>query len=58
MDCHMMVAQPEKVQRVSLFASLLTDSLAIIKWVNDIADAGGSLYCFHIEATCWLSPHP
>ncbi|KAF5385457.1 hypothetical protein D9757_005374 [Collybiopsis confluens] len=32
MDCHMMVAQPEK-------------------WVNDIADAGGSLYCFHIEAT-------
>ncbi|ETW87378.1 hypothetical protein HETIRDRAFT_469359 [Heterobasidion irregulare TC 32-1] len=31
MDCHMMVAQPEK-------------------WVNDIADAGGSLYCFHIEA--------
>ena len=20
------------------------------KWVNDIADAGGSLYCFHIEA--------
>ncbi|PCH33860.1 ribulose-5-phosphate 3-epimerase [Wolfiporia cocos MD-104 SS10] len=32
MDCHMMVAQPEK-------------------WVNDIADAGGALYCFHIEAT-------
>ncbi|KIJ21845.1 ribulose-phosphate 3-epimerase [Paxillus involutus ATCC 200175] len=32
MDCHMMVAQPEK-------------------WVDDIADAGGSLYCFHIEAT-------
>ncbi|KAG2120779.1 Ribulose-phosphate 3-epimerase-like protein [Suillus discolor] len=31
-DCHMLVAQPEK-------------------WVNDIADAGGSLYCFHIEAT-------
>ncbi|KAI0307905.1 Ribulose-phosphate 3-epimerase [Multifurca ochricompacta] len=21
------------------------------KWVNDVADAGGSLYCFHIEAT-------
>jgi len=21
------------------------------QWVNDIADAGGSLYCFHIEAT-------
>ncbi|KAI0788644.1 Ribulose-phosphate 3-epimerase [Abortiporus biennis] len=32
MDCHMMVAQPEK-------------------WVDDIADAGGSLYCFHYEAT-------
>ncbi|KIM75376.1 hypothetical protein PILCRDRAFT_827287 [Piloderma croceum F 1598] len=32
MDCHMMVAQPEK-------------------WVNDIADAGGALYCFHMEAT-------
>ncbi|KAI0320356.1 ribulose-phosphate 3-epimerase [Amylostereum chailletii] len=31
MDCHMMVAQPEK-------------------WVNDIAEAGGGLYCFHIEA--------
>ncbi|KAI0033397.1 ribulose-5-phosphate 3-epimerase [Vararia minispora EC-137] len=31
MDCHMMVAHPEK-------------------WVDDIADAGGSLYCFHIEA--------
>ncbi|KAJ3550950.1 hypothetical protein NM688_g4965 [Phlebia brevispora] len=22
-----------------------------LKWVNDIADAGGALYCFHIEAT-------
>ncbi|KAA1468725.1 ribulose-phosphate 3-epimerase [Dentipellis sp. KUC8613] len=32
MDCHMMVAQPEK-------------------WVKDIAEAGGALYCFHIEAT-------
>ncbi|KAF7306824.1 Ribulose-phosphate 3-epimerase [Mycena indigotica] len=32
MDCHMMVAKPEK-------------------WVNAVADAGGSLYCFHIEAT-------
>ncbi|KAJ2986389.1 hypothetical protein NUW54_g9788 [Trametes sanguinea] len=21
------------------------------KWVDDIADAGGSLYCFHLEAT-------
>ncbi|KAH7104569.1 ribulose-5-phosphate 3-epimerase [Auriculariales sp. MPI-PUGE-AT-0066] len=32
MDCHMMVAEPEK-------------------WVDDIAAAGGALYCFHIEAT-------
>ncbi|EAU93213.2 ribulose-phosphate 3-epimerase [Coprinopsis cinerea okayama7 len=32
MDCHMMVAQPER-------------------WVDDIADAGGAMYCFHIEAT-------
>lgn len=32
MDCHMMVAQPEK-------------------WVDDIANAGGALYCFHLEAT-------
>ncbi|TFK30370.1 ribulose-phosphate 3-epimerase [Coprinopsis marcescibilis] len=32
MDCHMMVAHPER-------------------WVDDIADAGGALYCFHIEAT-------
>jgi hypothetical protein len=21
------------------------------QWVNDVADAGGSLYCFHLEAT-------
>jgi hypothetical protein len=28
------------------------------QWVDDIADAGGSLYCFHIEATCQsLVPH-
>jgi len=32
MDCHMMVAQPER-------------------WVDDIADAGGAMYCFHLEAT-------
>ncbi|KAJ7596900.1 Ribulose-phosphate 3-epimerase [Mycena floridula] len=32
MDCHMMVAEPEK-------------------WVDDIAKAGGALYCFHLEAT-------
>ncbi|KXN83644.1 Ribulose-phosphate 3-epimerase [Leucoagaricus sp. SymC.cos] len=33
MDCHMMVAEPEKAS------------------TNDIADAGGALYCFHYEAT-------
>ncbi|KAG8816298.1 RIBULOSE-phosphate 3-epimerase [Serendipita sp. 399] len=32
MDCHMMVAEPEK-------------------WVDDVAKAGGGLYCFHYEAT-------
>ncbi|KAK0245598.1 ribulose-5-phosphate 3-epimerase [Armillaria nabsnona] len=37
MDCHMMVAEPEK-------------------WVNDIADAGGALYCFHLEATSASDP--
>jgi len=31
MDCHMMVAEPEK-------------------WVDDIAKAGGAMYCFHLEA--------
>jgi Ribulose-phosphate 3 epimerase family len=39
MDCHMMVAQPER-------------------WVDDIADAGGALYCFHIEATCMCPSSP
>lgn len=27
-------------------------SHSIAQWVGDIADAGGSLYCFHLEATC------
>lgn len=50
MDCHMMVAQPEKVRRAS--SQLLEPANGLRKWVNDIADAGGSLYCFHLEATC------
>ncbi len=54
MDCHMMVAEPEKVRpRSPLWVSrgsFLTSST--FKWVDDIADAGGSLYCFHLEATC------
>lgn len=33
-------------------ASLLTFRRQILQWVNDIADAGGALYCFHLEATC------
>jgi hypothetical protein len=28
---------------------------ALRQWVNDVADAGGALYCFHIEATCMYS---
>ena len=28
-----------------------------IKWVDDIADAGGSLYCFHLEATGNIQLH-
>ncbi|KAK9729329.1 RIBULOSE-phosphate 3-epimerase [Basidiobolus ranarum] len=32
LDCHLMVAEPEK-------------------WVKDFADAGASMYTFHIEAT-------
>ncbi|KAJ8702473.1 RIBULOSE-phosphate 3-epimerase, variant 2 [Pleurotus ostreatus] len=49
MDCHMMVAQPEKVRRA--LSLLLEPANGLRKWVNDIADAGGSLYCFHLEAT-------
>ncbi|TEB35156.1 Ribulose-phosphate 3-epimerase [Coprinellus micaceus] len=26
------------------------------RWVDDIADAGGALYCFHIEAACMSLP--
>jgi ribulose-phosphate 3-epimerase len=51
MDCHMMVAEPEKAS----FNSNSTPSASLIdevQWVNDIADAGGALYCFHMEATC------
>ena len=27
------------------------------RWVDDIADAGGALYCFHIEAACERKHH-
>lgn len=26
------------------------------QWVDDIAEAGGALYCFHIEASCMSLP--
>lgn len=48
MDCHMMVAEPEKVgstSYISIFVNIHTT-----QWVDDIADAGGALYCFHLEA--------
>lgn len=49
MDCHMMVAQPEKVRCTCM--QLYVCLPHIPQWVDDIADAGGALYCFHIEAT-------
>ncbi|KAJ6604547.1 ribulose-5-phosphate 3-epimerase [Mycena vulgaris] len=48
MDCHMMVAEPEKVPAP---APSLRRSRSSPQWINDIADAGGALYCFHLEAT-------
>ena len=39
-----------------MYITFLSESLKLTpdryEWVNDIADAGGSLYCFHIEAAC------
>lgn len=52
MDCHMMVSQPEKVRCAPLSSGVSRSDILRHEWVNDIADAGGSLYCFHIEATC------
>ena len=43
-----MVAQPEKVP-ISIHHPPLY--VMHFQWVNDIADAGGSLFCFHLEAT-------
>jgi len=58
MDCHMMVSKPEQVES---FLRTLADTKYIdvplpSQWVDAIANAGGKLYCFHIEATC-ESPH-
>jgi hypothetical protein len=40
----------------SLLSVSLLRSIMSTKWVDDIADAGGSLYCFHLEATCKAPP--
>ena len=58
MDCHMMVSEPEQVES---FLGTVTNPKCIdaqisSQWVDAIANAGGKLYCFHIEATC-ESPH-
>ena len=56
MDCHMMVSEPEKVGvRLRVPIESVTGNIRPCQWVNDIANAGGSLYCFHIEATCLSS---
>ena len=55
MDCHMMVSEPEKVRCTPLYPWVFQSDPRRHEWVNDIADAGGSLYCFHIEATCQSS---
>lgn len=49
MDCHLMVSQPEKVCDTYIFFELTN---ILHQWVDEIADAGGSLITFHIEATC------
>ena len=36
-------------QNTRLFRSI---DAPVLQWVDAIADAGGKLYCFHIEATC------
>lgn len=51
MDCHMMVANPEQVRYLEQ-VSVESAKVGRVKWVDDIAKAGGSLYCFHVEATC------
>lgn len=54
MDCHMMVSDPEKV----LFYSFLQPFPDAPQWVDAVAEAGGSLYCFHYEATSRLVVFP
>lgn len=61
MDCHMMVSDPAKVGRTSpslssRLAILLAHvpemlTLASSQWVQDVAEAGGKSYTFHLEAT-------
>lgn len=47
-----MVAQPEKVRLSLTYLKAALLRTGPKQWVNDIADAGGALYCFHFEATC------
>ena len=58
MDCHMMVSKPEQVNAFSerLPAQRVLTTPLLSQWVDAIANAGGKLYCFHIEATCGF-PH-
>ena len=53
-----MVSNPEQV---TCFLGTPTDPMYVNaplspQWVDAIANAGGKLYCFHIEATCEF-PH-
>ena len=50
MDCHMMVSQPEKVILHTASSFLILSFQFFLQWVDDIADAGGAMYCFHLEA--------
>lgn len=52
MDCHMMVSEPAKVCSPSQPLPEPTLTHLPAQWVDDIADAGGASYTFHIEATC------
>lgn len=53
MDCHMMVADPIKVRasRPSYCGNGPTPA-SWSQWVPAVAEAGGKLYTFHLEAVC------
>ena len=52
MDCHMMVSKPEQVGSFPKYSPISSVLTPPPQWVDAIANAGGKLYCFHIEATC------